>query len=283
MPVRSCGLVLSVLLVLTPAVALAQATPAGRGSELVNGLLACGNCHTPKGPQGDIEGKAFAGGLTFDEPPFTVTASNITPDPETGIGAWSAADLKKLLRTGIRPNGVPIAPIMPTGFYGVMSEEDLDAVVAYLRTVPAVKNKVPDPVYRAVIPHQVLPGAERPFGPADMQTPATRGFYLATLAHCMECHTPMGPKGRDFVNDLGKGGFELKGPWGVSVSRNITSSKAKGIGAWTDAEIKQAITRGISKDGSHLAPPMAFSSYARASEADLDAIVAYLRTVPARD
>ncbi len=84
-----------------------------------------------------------------------------------------------------------------------------------------------------------------------------KGFYLVTIAHCLECHTPMGPRGRDFASKLGTGGFEFPGPWGVSVSRNITSSKTKGIGAWTDAEIKRAITHGVSKDGSKLKPPMA--------------------------
>ena len=110
-----------------------------------------------------------------------------------------------------------------------------------------------------------------------------KGFYLATIAHCMECHTPLGPRGRDFVGTLGTGGFELIGPWGVSVSRNITPSKAKGIGDWSDAEIKRAITQGIRNDGSKLKPPMAYHSYAKMTPDDLDAIVAYLRTVPAKD
>ena len=73
------------------------------------------------------------------------------------------------------------------------------------------------------------------------------------------------------------------GPWGVSVSRNITSSKTKGIGAWTDAEIKRAITTGIRKDGSQLKPPMGFHYYATVTADDLDAVVAYLRTVPAKE
>jgi hypothetical protein len=93
----------------------------------------------------------------------------------------------------------------------------------------------------------------------------------------------MGPKGKDYINDLGKGGFELKGPWGVSVSRNITSSKTKGIGDWSDDEIKRAITQGIRKDGSKLKPPMGFSYYAGMTKSDLDAMVAYLRTVPAKE
>ena len=75
----------------------------------------------------------------------------------------------------------------------------------------------------------------------------------------------------------------FKGPWGVTVSRNITSSKAKGIGDWTDAEIKTAITQGKRKDGSPLKPPMAYPLYARLTDQDLSAVVAYLRTVPAQE
>ena len=88
-----------------------------------------------------------------------------------------------------------------------------------------------------------------------------RGFYLVTIAHCLECHTPFGPPGTgvDFGSSLGKGGREFHGPWGASVSRNITSSRTKGIGDWSDAEIKRAITQGVRKDGSKLKPPMGFA------------------------
>ena len=66
-----------------------------RGDYLVNGILTCGNCHTPKGPPGDIMDKAFSGGLSWDEPPFKVTAPNITQDKETGIGSYTDAELKR--------------------------------------------------------------------------------------------------------------------------------------------------------------------------------------------
>jgi mono/diheme cytochrome c family protein len=254
-----------------------------RGDYLVNGLLTCGNCHTPKGPQGDIAAKAFSGGLSWDEPPFKVTAPNITPDKETGIGNYSDSDIEKVLRKGIKPDGTAVAMIMPSGFYEIMTDRDMNAVIAYLRTLKPIRNKVPDPVYKVPQGHPVPPGGENKFTEDMLQDKVKKGFYLVTIAHCMECHTPLGPKGRDFVNDLGKGGFELKGPWGVSVSRNITSSKTKGIGAWTDAEIKRAITQGIRKDGSKLKPPMAYHSYAIMTDADLDAVIAYLRTVPAKE
>ena len=79
------------------------------------------------------------------------------------------------------------------------------------------------------------------------------------------------------------GGFEFPGPWGISVSRNITSSKEKGIGAWTDDEIKRAVTQGVSRNGSRLNPPMGYHYYATVAADDLDAIVTYLRTVPAKE
>ena len=260
--------------------AAAAETPAERGAYLVNTIMTCQNCHTPKGPNGDIVDKALSGGLTFDEPPFKVTASNITPDPETGIGKWTDAQIKTLMRTGVRPNGVHVAGVMPTGFYGILTESDLDAIVAYLRTVKPINNKVPDPIYKIALPRQVFPGSEAPMPQADFADTVKRGFYLATIGHCMECHTPFGQAGVDFKGSLGKGGREFPGPWGKSISRNITSSKTKGIGNWTDAEIKQAITHGVSRDGSPLKPPMGYPYYAHMTDADLNGVVAYLRTVP---
>ena len=256
-----------------------------RGDYLVNTILTCGNCHTPKGPGGvDIKEKAFSGFLEFDEPPFKVTASNITPDKDTGIGKWSAADIRSALIEGKRPNGTPLAEIMPSSFYPILTKRDLNAVVAYLRSLKPIKNQVPGPVYKIALPHHVFPGAEKPMGEITLRNKVKRGFYLVTIGHCMECHTPMGPKGRDYVNDLGKGGFQMPpGPWGISISRNITSSKTKGIGAWTDDEIKRAITHGVTKDGSKLKPPMGYSYYAGMTNRDLDAMVAYLRTVPAKE
>jgi hypothetical protein len=87
----------------------------------------------------------------------------------------------------------------------------------------------------------------------------------------------------DFAGSLGKGDQTFRGPWGESVSRNITSHKEKGIGAWSDAEIKRSITQGLRRDGSRLKPPMGFDWYARMNDEDLTAIVAYLRTVPAKE
>ena len=260
-------------------------SPAERGGYLVNTIMTCNNCHTPMGPNGPQFDKALSGGLRFNEPPFDVTASNITGDPETGIGRWSDAEIKKSLQDGVRPNGVHLAEVMPTGFYKILTPGDLDGIVAYLRSLTPVKNKVPEPVYKMQIPHQVFPGAEKAMSNADLNDKVKRGFYLVTIGHCLECHTPFGPPGSgvDFGKSLGKGGREFKGPWGVAVSRNITSSKTKGIGDWSDADIKRAITQGVRRDGSKLKPPMGYPHYAKMTDGDVDAVVAYLRTLPAQE
>ena len=113
----------AVLLAAMTGSALAQA-PVERGKYLVNTIMTCQNCHTPKGERGApiFERDLSSGlGLEFDEPPFKVTASNITQDKETGIGNWSDADIKKALRKGERPNGVHLAAIMPSDFYEILT------------------------------------------------------------------------------------------------------------------------------------------------------------------
>jgi mono/diheme cytochrome c family protein len=255
-----------------------------RGNYLVNTIMTCGNCHSPKGPPAATAGKDFSGGLTWDEPPFKVTAPNITSDKETGIGNWTDAQIKTMLLTGKNPSGVQEAEVMPTKFYPILTSGDLDSIVAYLRTLKPIKNKVPDPIYKIALPHHVYPGAEKSYSGADLNDKLKRGFYLATIGHCMECHTPFGASGgQDFANSLGKGGREFPGPWGVSKSRNITSHKTAGIGDWTDAEIKTAITQGKRKDGTPLKGPMGYQYYAKMTDADLDAVIAYLRTVPPKE
>src|SRR5689334_12360896 len=98
--------------------AFAQA-PVERGKYLVNTIMTCQNCHTPKGERGaPVYAKDLSGGLEFDEPPFKVTAPNITQDKATGIGGWTDAQIRTALRTGKRPNDVQLAEVMPTMYYG---------------------------------------------------------------------------------------------------------------------------------------------------------------------
>src|SRR3954447_22557717 len=156
------------LLAAGPATTAVAQTPVERGSYLVNTVMTCHDCHTPMGPNGPQFDKALSGGLRFDEPPFDVTAPNITPDPETGIGKWSDAEIKTALLEGKHRDGHQLAEVMPTGFYKVLTPGDLDGIVAYLRSVKPVSNKVRAPVYKMQIPHQILPGAEKPMSDAEL-------------------------------------------------------------------------------------------------------------------
>jgi mono/diheme cytochrome c family protein len=163
----------------------------------------------------------------------------------------------------------------------------LDAVVAYLRTVKPASSRLETPRYKLPVNHDKYPDAETGFSESMMTDPVKRGAYLVTIGHCMECHSPrekgvsdytrLGRGGRGFGPDLVQG---LPSSWKGSVALNITSHRTAGIGAWSDVEIKRAITKGISRSGRKLQPPMAFDYYDRMTDADLNAIVAYLRTVP---
>ena len=253
-------------------------TPLERGAYLMNGIVACGNCHTPQGPDGPLPGMELAGGLLIEDEAFTVRTPNITPDPETGIGGWSDEQIIAAMREGRRPDGSIIGPPMPIGLYRDMSDRDAAALVAYLRQVPPVRNEVPPSEYRIPLPESWGP----PLGPvADVprDDPVVYGAYLAgPLGHCIECHTPM-VAGHPDYDRLGAGGMPFFGPWNVSVSRNITPDPEAGIGNWTEDEIKRAITQGVSADGSRLLPPMGFAYYANMTPEDLDALVAYLRSL----
>ena len=267
-------------------------TPAKRGEYLVTTIMACGNCHTPRDADGKpIAERALSGGLTFRTPVFVATASNITPDRDTGIGSWSDAEIKRALVEGMRPDhgrlaGVALAAIMPANFYRALLPEDLDAVVAYLRTIKPIHNEVTDPQYKAPVRRDAYPDAEAGFSKAMFADPARRGAYLVTIGHCMECHSAWSRGVSDFKGGLGRGGRAFPPPEGspdgtpASVAANITSDPAAGIGAWSEQEIGRAITQGIARDGRTLKPPMAFAHYAGLKDADLGDIIAYLRTVP---
>ena len=289
------GIMCAVLLFAACGTTMAQSVPQSpveRGSYLVNTIMACGNCHTPRDAGGKpVTERAFSGGgLTLTTPAFVATAPNITPDVETGIGSWSDAEIKHALVTGMRPDhghlaGVPLAAVMPANFYKALLPDDLDAIVAYLRTIKPIRNEVPEPVYKAAVRRDPYPDAEAGFNTAMFADSAKRGAYLVTIGHCMECHSAFSRGVSDFTTGLGRGGRafprlsgEPAGP--PSIAANITSDSVAGIGGWTDQEIARAITKGIARDGRALKPPMAYGYYASLKPSDLADIIAYLRTVP---
>jgi Cytochrome c len=282
----ACGLLLA-----CPSGAMAE-TPGERGAYLVNTIMACGNCHSPRDTDGrPIAGREFSGGLIFNTPAFIATAPNITPDAETGIGSWSDAEIRRALLEGVRPDhgrlaGVPLAAIMPANFYKALLPDDLDAVVIYLRSIKPIRTESPDPVYKAPVRRDPYPDAEAGFSKTQFADPVRRGAYLVTIGHCMECHSAWSRGVSDFKSGLGRGGrpFPVRegSPAGTpdSIAANISAHPTAGIGGWSDAEIISAITNGIARDGRALKPPMAYTYYAGLTQTDLADIVAYLRAVP---
>jgi mono/diheme cytochrome c family protein len=267
------------ILAVTTARAAAE-TPAERGAYLVNGILNCGNCHSPQEPDGTVSGPPLSGGPAITTPVFTAFPPNITPDPATGIGSWTEAQIVTALREGRTPDGRILRPPMPIGMYRVMSDHDAYAVATYLRSLPPVVSKVPESSYRIATPAGYGPplGTVPDLDPTDT---VAYGSYLAGIGHCMLCHTPLAANGqRDYAHQLGAGGLKMDGLFGSRITPNITPDRETGIGGWSDAEIKTALTKGIAPEGRRLASPMPWRYLSTMHDTDVDAIVAYLRTIP---
>lgn len=247
-----------------------------RGKYLMEGVVACGNCHMARGDKGQpLAEKGLSGGMVFDEPPFKAIAANITPDPQTGIGKWTDVQLALAIREGVRPDKTVIGPPMPIGFYRHLSDDDLAAIIAYLRAQPAVKIAQPKSKYNIALPANYgAPVKSVKAPPASDQL--AYGEYLANIGHCMDCHSPRDEKGMLHLENRGAGGQIFKGPWGVSVSRNLTPHPT-GLKDFTDAQIIQSVREGVDRSGQPYMPPMGFAFYKTISDADMAALIGYLR------
>ena len=258
------------------AVDAAQAAPSlERGDYLVNSIMACGSCHTPQGPEGPMPGMGLTGQLVENTEAFTAVAPNITP--ASRIADWSDAELMRAIREGIRPDGSVIGPPMPFEVYKHISDDDLASVVLYLRTVPAVESDPGVSEYRMPLPPAYGPPIESVAAVPEGVTVEYGAYLAGPLGHCIVCHSPIGPQGADIEGQLGLGGNAFHGPWGVSVSPNITPV---GLANYSDAELETMITKGVRPNGSRMLPPMSYPHYARMTDNDLDALVLYLRALP---
>lgn len=249
-----------------------------RGAYLVNAVAACGNCHSPLGPEGPVAGHELSGRFVIKVPEFEAWAPNITP---AAIGDWTDANITRLLREGVRPDGRVIGPPMPIELYRGLSDRDLAAIIAYLRSVPAVENTVPRSTYAIPLPESYGPPVTSVAEVPEGETVEYGAYLAGPVAHCIECHTPMVEGHFDFANQMGAGGRVFDGPWGVTVSANLTPDP-DGLARWTDDEVIAMIRTGRRPDGSAMAPPMGYAFYAGMSDRDARAIVAFLRSLPAR-
>jgi mono/diheme cytochrome c family protein len=270
-----------------------------RGDYLVNHVAACPDCHTPRNPDGSFQtGKFLAGAACFvDIDPATddegcIHTANLT-DHETGLRNRSDAEIKDMFLSGTRPNGEVLHSVMPYWVLGNMTDEDADAIVAYLRTVDGVDNEIPnqEPPWdmRPEEPATRIDLAEVPAPDADYEEydAAMRGRYLATqVGVCMECHTPENPPGsaEPLMLDMAFAGgrvFPL-GPDFAATSRNLTSD-ATGLEGWTKADIVNVLHEGIDKDGKPLCPPMPagpMGAFGGLTDDDAEDIAAYILSLP---
>jgi len=148
-----------------------------RGEYLV-AVGACADCHTPGALLGKPESdKLYSGGnVGFQVPEFGIHfPPNLTPDKDTGLGNWSEADIVKALRTGTRPDGRVLSPVMPYGWYAKLTDEDAQAIAAYLKSLAPIANKVPGPFgpnEAATAPYQIVIFPGQPIMPIAPPPPA---------------------------------------------------------------------------------------------------------------
>jgi len=238
-------------------VALASAAPAGdlpatieRGRYLVH-AGGCLTCHTADQP----EAIPLAGGRVLKTPFGTFHSPNLTPDPATGLGGWTDADLGRALREGIAPDGSYYFPVFPYPSYTGLTDADVAAIGAYLRSLRPVRQAAPEhqlPWYLSsrlvMYGWNLLNFSPARFTPDPERSPAwNRGAYLVRhLGHCGECHTPR--------NALGAldGSRELAGnpdgPDGGKIP-DITQDRETGIGRWSTDEITMFLEFGLLPDG----------------------------------
>ena len=269
--------------------------------EYIAAIAGCVDCHTPflaeyQGPAQmnldqlkllsfnlgatqDRQAKLLAGGRPFDLGPAGVLLTrNITPDAETGIGSWTDEQIKLAIKTGVSPDGKLLFPVMPYHVYKTMADADLDALMAYLRSIPPVQNNIP----KSTISTEGLPIPPYETGivAPDQSDKAARGAYLVnSVMGCTDCHTPVDPiTGAPQIDKYLAGRQPYEGPWGIVYGGNITPDSETGIGAWTDEEITRAIMSGVGKDGRRLIF-MPWFNYVTLKSEDAEAVVYYLKNV----
>src|SRR5690606_26653731 len=178
---------------------------------------------------------------------------------------WTEGAIGRAAAAGIPPAASRMGPPMAYPFYRAVSDRDMQAIIAYIRNVPAVNNEVPASTYDIPLPPNWGPPVEGPVPEPSRDDEIEYGRYLThTLGHCTDCHTPLVEGQHDFSR-IGAGGNLFPMPFGFAwsaLAANITQHPQLGIGEWTDEEIKRAITEGVSRDGRQLLPFMGFEFYA---------------------
>jgi mono/diheme cytochrome c family protein len=271
-----------------------------RGQYLVDSVAMCKDCHTPRNPDGSFDASRYLAGVEclvdVDPAPGKgcLNTRNLTPD-RTGLKNRTDAQIEDMFLKGVTPTGRALNPIMPYWSYHNMTAADADAVVAWIRSVPAVAHAVPESEAPWISP----PRPAAPIDPATIPMPpesdagAVRGRYLAAMAGlCLECHTPQLPPGgirpidmsRPFAGGRDFAGISPSPPFPPHIySRNLTQD-ATGLAGWTAAEVVKALKHGLDRQGHGICPPMPSGpkgGYGGLTDEDATDIASYVLTLPA--
>jgi mono/diheme cytochrome c family protein len=271
-----------------------EATPErlARGAYLVNHASACTACHSDHDPGFAFPvkpGTEGSGGFVWDKAedfPGHLVAANITPDRETGLGAWTDGEILRAIREGVDREGKALFPIMPYAHLRNMSDEDAKSIVVYLRTLKPIRNQVA--AKKLDVPlnfvEKFLPEPlDGPVPQPDRTNSVAYGKYLTEIGSCYECHTPHEENGGPIPEKAFAGGWEMKGPWGRNLTANLTPHPEAFLGRASKAEF---IGRFRASYDPKAAPPpgrntiMPWTAFSGLTDEDLGAIYDYLKTVP---
>jgi mono/diheme cytochrome c family protein len=262
-----------------------------RGEFLYKTSIGCWQCHSasPSSPP--------SGGMKFDLTGLTPSlgtyyAANITPDIETGIGAWTDGEIVRAIREGVRHDGGILFPIMPVDPLSGLSDDDALAIVSYLRTLPPVRNAVPKKEPSLFAKTLITLGV---IGPLKEQTTpilapqravtAEYGAYVARHASlCSDCHTPRNLQDGSFYYDSLLAGSSFRfGDKGIdsvfSYAANITPDNETGIGKWSEEEFIRMLRTGTGPDGKVRTRHMPYSYYGLWDTVELKAVYKFIRTL----
>lgn len=261
-----------------------------RGKYLANHVSVCIDCHSTRdfnyysGPI--VPGTEGKGGEKFVDPAGTFYPRNITP---AALGSWTDGEIVRAVVSGVDKDGQALFPMMPYPIYNHLAQDDIEAIVAYLRTLPAIQNEVPKSEVNFPL-NFIMRTIPQPYHPQPRPLASDTlayGKYMSTISGCQFCHTPIDDKGQPLPNMDLAGGMEFKDPMlGTMRSANITPEGDTGIGAWERAYFIGRFKEYADSSKSHIAVArgeantvMPWTMYAGMTEEDLSAIFSYLRTV----
>lgn len=255
-----------------------------RGEYLVYGPAHCATCHiNPTDFDAMSRGElvALAGGGEINIPPGIFRARNLTPDVETGIGGLTNEEIARVMRYGVGHDGRIIFPFMP---FENMTQEDLNAIISFLRSQPPVKNKIEPTVYSFLGKAVLTAGLIKPLEPngappvsLEKEVSVVYGSYLAnSVANCVGCHSPRDLNSGEFIGPKFSGGLVFEEVAGTFTSPNLTPDPETGLTAnWTEDTFVARLKAGPVHEGT----PMPWSSFAMMDEIDIRAIYRYLESL----